>query len=282
MSRGIKKMTEAAITKLQREGRGMGKGPTYLPWIHITDFYSQGRTHEPYSHKTRRSHQLLSDGEQHAFVMLEWARDVIDIREQYPLPRDITLEVAQELGVRHQYYPGTHVPLVMTLDFLATKVVNGEEALEAFSVKGKSELEKPEILARLEVERATCQGLGIPYRLLVKECMPATKVRNLLWIRDAQLDQDAMQPYGGFFDEHMARMVQDLGGRRFEGTLNDYCSEYDRRYSVDRGTGLRVARMLLSERALTMDLNNPTPQAAPLSSFKLTTLPGRLRSVGGA
>ncbi|MDO9074134.1 MAG: TnsA endonuclease N-terminal domain-containing protein [Rubrivivax sp.] len=281
MSRGIKKWSEEAISRLQREGRGKGRGPTYTPWIYITDLYSQGRTHEMYSHKTGRQHQLLSDGERDAFIMLEWAQDVVDIREQYPLPRDITLELALEAGIRHPYYPGTHVPVVMTLDFLVTKVVNGQEVPEAFSVKVHDDLNDAAVVERLELERAICQATGMPYRLLVKERMPQVKLKNLRWIRDAQLDSNATEAFPGFYEEHKARMVQDMATRRFDGSLVDYCAEYDRRYSVEPGTGMRVARMLLSSRAITMDLNNPQPQVAHMDSFTLTALPGRLRSVGG-
>ena len=282
MSRGIKKWTEEAVARLQREGRGQGRLSTYSPWVHITDFYSEGRTHEPYSHKTGRQHQLLSDGERDAFLMLEWDRDVIDIREQYPLPRDITLEIAHHLGIRHPYYEGTHVPEVMTLDFLVTKVANGAEVAEAFTVKVQDDMNLPKVVERLEIERTVCQSMGVPYRILVKERMPTVKVRNLLWIHQAQLDPDSTEDYPGFFKEQMARMAQDIAARRYDGALVDYCTEYDRRYSVSAGTGMRVARMLLKSRALTMDLNNPQPQTAHMDCFQLSTLPGRLRSVGGA
>jgi hypothetical protein len=282
MSRGVKKWSEEAIARLQKEGRGRGRGPTYLPWVYITDMYSQGRTHEPYSHKTGRQHQLLSDGERDVFVMLEWAQDVLDIREQFPLDRDITLEIAKDLGIKHQFYPGTHVPFVMTLDLLATRLRNGQEVLEAFSVKeSDSDLDDPAVVEHLELERATCQALGIPFHLLIKKRLPITKVRNLLWFRSGQLDPDATEPYPGFFEDFKARMVQDIAARRFDGSLADYCSEFDRRYSVEAGTGLRVARMLLQCRALTMDLNNPEPQTSHMDTFQLSALPGRLRSIGG-
>ena len=54
-----------------------------------------------------------------------------DIREQYPLDREITQTIAQELKIRHPHYPGTHVPTVMTVDFLLTVVQNGEELSRA-------------------------------------------------------------------------------------------------------------------------------------------------------
>jgi hypothetical protein len=40
--------------------------------------------------------------------------------------------------------------------------------------------------------------------------------------------------------------------------------------------------MLMSQRTLSMDLNNPEPQLAHMDSFRLSALPGRLRHVAGA
>ena len=282
MSRGISKWSEEAVEKLQKEGFGKGCGATYMAWVYITDLYSRGRSHQLYSHRTGREHQLLSDGERDTFVFLEWLRENIDIREQYPLDRDITLEVAHEIGVRHPYYPRTHVPTVMTLDFLVTKINDGEESTRAFSVKTQDELNYPDVVERQELERSTCLHMGLPYNIIIKERLPQAKLRNLLWIRDAQLDRDAFEPHMDFYEDHKARMARDIAARRFHGSLVDYCTNYDRRFSVDGGTGMRVARMLLATRALTMDLNNPEPQLAPMASFQLSAIQGRLRSVKGA
>lgn len=281
MSRGVHNWSEDVVARLQKEGCGKGCGATYTPWVYITDFYSRGRTHQLYSHRTGREHQLLSDGERDTFVFLEWLRENIDIREQYPLDRDITLEVAHEIGVRHPYYPGTHVPTVMTLDFLVSKIFNSEESLKAYSVKTQEELNLPNVVERLELERSVCLGMGLPYNIIIKERLPQAKLRNLLWIRDAQLDSNAMEPYRGFYEDHQARMAQDIAARHFHGSLVDYCTNYDRRFSVDGGTGMRVARMLLGARALTMDFNNPEPQLAPMACFQLSALQGQLRSVRG-
>lgn len=282
MSRGVTKWSEAAIERLTREGRGEGRGATYKPWVLTTDFYSLGRTHALYSHKTRRTHHLLSDGERDGFFLLEWSREVLDIREQFPLPRDITLEIAQELGIRHPYYPGTQVACVMTIDLLATKRDQGKEVFEAYTVKVLDDLNKPEVVERLEIERSTCAGMGIPYRILVKEHLPQSKLSNIRWIRDAQLDSDADEPWQGFYEEHQTRMAQDLKVRAYPGNLIQYCSEYDRRFGLEQGTGLRVARMLLQSRTLSFDLNNANPQTAPMNCFKPTETGPTLRlAVGG-
>ena len=116
--------------------------------------------------------------------------------------------------------------------------------------------------------------MGLSYDLIIKERLPHAKVRNLLWIRKAQLEPDAAEAYPGFYEEHQSRMVHDLAATSFSGSLVDYCTNYDRRCSVDTGTGMRVARMLLANRALSMDLNNPSPERAPLASFQLSAVPG--------
>jgi hypothetical protein len=263
MGRGRKKWDEDVIATLQREGKGRGRRATYQPWVGILDFYSDGRTHEPFSHKFGRTHQLLSNA-----------------REQYPLDREITLEVAHELRIAHQYYPGTHVPFVMTLDFLVDRVRDGQEYLQAFNVKTTDELEDPSVINQLEIARATCQGMDIEHHIIITEQLPKQKLKNLEWIRDAQLDEDATEPFPGFYEEHKSRMVADIRVRRFDGSLTDYCSNYDRRYSVEKGVGLRVARMLMSAKALTMDLNNPNVELAHMDTFRLSALPGRLRAIG--
>lgn len=282
MSRGVKTMTEEVISRFQREGRGAGVAASYCPWIYITDYYSGGRTHEPWSHKFGREHQLLSDEEWRTFVMLEWAQDVQDVREQYPLDRDITLGVAQELGIRHQCYPGTQVPLVMTVDFLVTRIRNGEQILQAFNVKTAGDLQDPLTLSYLEISRSTCEGLGIDHHLIVGGRIAKQKSKNLEWIRRALLDKDHIEPHEGFYGEHMSRMTRDIETRHFDGSLVEYCLAYDARCSIEPGEGLRIARMLLWQRTLQMDLNNVEPEHAHMDSFRLSAMPGRLRSVGSA
>ncbi len=280
MSRGIQVWSEEAIAAYQREGRGRGKGQTYQPWVRVIEMYSDGRSHEPYSHLTGRSHQLLSDAEFYAFLMLEWAHDTADIREQYPYDRELTQALAIDLGIKYPCYPGTHIPIVMTLDFLVNRVREGSEDAVGISVKTAEALNDPEVVELLELERATCQVMGMPFHLLVKERMPQQKIFNLEWIRDAQLDRDGAEPFPGFYEDHKARMLDDIVSGRPTSRLVDYCSDYDRRFSCRSGTGMRVARMLLQSRSLTMDLNNKEPQLARVDSFKLSALPGRLRAVG--
>jgi TnsA endonuclease N terminal/TnsA endonuclease C terminal len=261
---------ESREARFHREGRGQGKLSSYLGWVRVNDFSSAGRTHTPYSPKTGRPHDLLSDGEFGLFLMLEWDRAVIDIREQWPIEKKLTQELALTLGIRHQCYPGTHVPIVMTVDVLATFEVDGKQFYRAFDVKRAADLERPEVVAHLEIVRAALQAEGIPHHLVIVETMPSAVIETLKWLRSAQLDADAVEPYPGFYEHRKFQMKQDLRSHTFDGPLNDYCTDFDRRYSCEAGLALRVIRMLISERSLQMDLNNPEPERAQMACFRLT------------
>lgn len=274
-------MERKRITELQNEGRGRGHHASYQPWVRITDFHSRGRTHAPTAIAQAATTNCFRTVKTKRSRCWNGAWTTRTSASSSPLDRDISLEIAHEIGVPHPYYPGTNVPYVMTLDFLVTRIVDGQEVLKAYSVKEQKAL-TPDVVERLEIEHAICSGMGLSYDLIIKERLPHAKVRNLLWIRKAQLEPDAAEAYPGFYEEHQSRMVHDLAATSFSGSLVDYCTNYDRRCSVDTGTGMRVARMLLANRALSMDLNNPSPERAPLASFQLSAVPGRLRSVGGA
>ncbi|WP_197507176.1 TnsA endonuclease C-terminal domain-containing protein [Mitsuaria sp. 7] len=262
-------MSEEDILEYQKMGRGKGRLATYLPWLYTTEGYYDGTTHEPYSERFGRNHQLLSDGEQSLFYILERAVSVTDVREQFPLDRELTQEVANSLGVKHQFYKGTYVPYVMTVDFLVDRSTDEGERIEAYEVKVAHELESPRVVELLEVMRESLAQLGIPLHLVVKELLPAQKVKNLGWIRRAQKSENAIIAYDDYFEEYKLRMTQELRAHTPEQSLSDYCEEFDRRNGIDKGTGLRVARMLLNERILYMDLNNAFPERLPMSTFRI-------------
>jgi hypothetical protein len=116
---------EDRIARFQKEGRGQGRGADYHPWLTIQDVPSQGRSHRLKGIKTGRVHHLLSDIERDIFYLFDWADAVTDIREQFPLDRDITRRIADDLGVIHPRDVGSGTPLVMTTDFLVDTIHDG-------------------------------------------------------------------------------------------------------------------------------------------------------------
>lgn len=272
--------SEEKIAQLEREGRGKGTGQSYKPWIRISDFSSRGKSRRAFSHKSGRHHELLSDVEWHFFLLLEYSREVADIREQFPLPRDETLSFAAKLGIKHPTYPGTRTNVVMTNDFLVTFIRNGAPSLEAFSCKTASDLENLRTLEKLELERIYFDSLGIPHRLVIDSELPVNKVRNIAWFRGAVLDDNGWAVPPDSMAEHARRMAYELSRAPSRGSLAQFCAYFDARIGAPPGTGLLVARALLWEGKLLTDLNQPDLPATPVNMFRVAQAPS-LHVVGG-
>jgi hypothetical protein len=272
--------TEERIASLYKEGRGEGTGAAYRPFLEVTDLSSRGTSRQILGRKTSRVHHLFSNVEYQFFLMLEWSPDVIDIREQYPLPRDLTLAVATEGRLSHPYYPGTKVPAVMTIDAVVTRIANGQEVYEAYDIKRTDEAENYRSIEKLEITRATCEMLEMPHRLIFHSMLPQQKIENIEWILGAQVDeQDSARRQ--LQAEHTARLLQYLSSEHEQGkTLRQCCDAYDIAFGLPSGSALRFARVLMYERALQPNLALANLANASLREYQFLAQPGRLRAAG--
>jgi hypothetical protein len=282
MARPIK-WTEKKIQSLEAAGHGRGLGKDYVPWLSVTDVSSLGRSRRVFSHKTGRTHELLSDVEYRLFLVLEWLTDVVDIREQYPLNREMTLTIAQQLGLRHPYYPGTQVATVMTVDFFVTRMVAGTKSFMALNAKRDEEASDENSMLKLEIQREFFESNDVPHHAIFHSQIPRQKADNIDWIRSALVKPSEVEPRPGFFSGLTARMATELSQSSFDQAtpLSEYCLTFDERHGLEQGIGLRVAQMLMHERVLRVDLSAPNLAAEPLSAFVMTAQRGKLRAVGG-
>jgi hypothetical protein len=132
-------------------------------------------------------HHLFSDNEDHFFLMADYATDVVDIREQFPLfPESSAQEIAQSMRIRHPKYPYSTTQLVMTADFLLTVIdKSGSRSSIAWSLKNADELRgrnRKSVLAKLEIERRYWLQRGVPWRLFTSEDFDQTFIDNLDWL----------------------------------------------------------------------------------------------------
>ena len=107
---GYPKWNEAQVQKRIKEGRGTGHGADYKNWIDIHDYPSTGVVSRVPSLKFKRSIDVFSTIELRTLYLLEILPGIDDAREQFPLDRDRTQEIARRLKIRHPCYPGTSVP----------------------------------------------------------------------------------------------------------------------------------------------------------------------------
>ena len=90
--------------------------------------------------KTGRIHHTLSSIETDFFYLAEYSDSVTDIREQFPLlPINLSIKIAEVLGIEHPTNPKTKKPVIVTTDFLLTRLIGKQVVYEAISVKPEDE-----------------------------------------------------------------------------------------------------------------------------------------------
>jgi len=253
----IRKWSEKKIAELIKEGRGDYVDGHYVPWISALDFSSMGVSHRMLSKKTGRKHDLLSSEEYAFFLRAEWSPNVVDIQEQYPLDRQLTKTLADELKVNHPCYPKTHIPIVMTCDFLLT-LSDGENLKRvAIDVKTSADVGNPRTLEKLEVTRNYFQALDIKHHVMLDRRMDGNTTRNLNWLfmeqRKASVEEHVeTEP----LQHDMLAWLESLDSRGRNLKLRELGQHFDDYAGQRRGTGLAVMRYLMLQRAIPVVLTS--------------------------
>lgn len=258
------------VARLNAEGRGKGRGKEYKPWFYIGEVRTSGRTHDPTSELCQRPHQLISDQEYYFYLLLCYSKAIRDVREQYPLDLDLTLQTASDFKVPHPCYDGTGDHQRLTVDFLATFEVDGKLVDVGFDVKWSAHIEVYRTLEKLEIVRESLARSGLVHRIVPHTELPMGVVANLAWFHGGQLRRNEAEIYPGYFEEHVAGMLDDIRTTDFRGTLKEYCHRFASRHGMARETAIKLARTLLSRRVLEPDdLGLPQLVNQPLPRFKL-------------
>lgn len=242
--------TEAKFKKWIKEGRGNGRNADYHPWLTVYDVPSLGRVHRVFGYKSQRTHHLLSDLELSVFLMLEWHREVEEVREQFPLQRDFTLSIAKEAGVSHPKVNG--VNQYMSSDFLVN-TTNPEEYKFVLQAKRSEELADARTTEKLEVERRYWEMKEVPFYLITERDIPKVITQNIDWLYPMQHQEEDLELSSQrleFYAHHL--------GENPDKTVTAICKDLDIAYSLATGESLYEMRYLLAKRYFKFDIFIPT------------------------
>ena len=159
-----------------RNGRGTGDLAEYKPWITIHDFPSKGKVVRILGKKTHRIHHLLSQLEKIYFLMVDNDPSVEDIKEQFPLPLEITQLIAAEKHIRHPLVNG--FSYVMTTDFMIKQ--NG--SWHAVQIKTKADSEKERVKEKFEIEKTYYRSIHTEWKVMTEKDLPALVAENYYWL----------------------------------------------------------------------------------------------------
>tara|TARA_R110001583_G_scaffold43838_4_gene139269 strand:- start:19247 stop:20077 length:831 start_codon:yes stop_codon:yes gene_type:complete len=241
-------LTETQIIKRIKEGRGAGRLSNYKPWLYVNEVPSEGRSQRVFSHLTGRIHHVLSDLEFAVFLLLDHNSAVTDIREQFPLNRDDTLNISKEGQLWHPSQGGSN--LVLSSDFLVNSTSKTQPKF-AIQAKYSNALKDPRTVEKLEIERRYWQLKKIPWFLVTEKEIDKVVVTNIDWLYGVK----------GYFDklvtDELMRLYENMKAY-FEHYPNrkviDICKEYDKAYGQELGDSLFDLRLMCASRLITFDI----------------------------
>jgi hypothetical protein len=239
----------AIIKRLTKEKRGQGFGKHYKPFLTVRDVPSKGRVHRRPSITHGRIVHLLSDLELAAFLLFDWKKSVIDIREQFPLDPERTLNIAKRLGIKHPAVRG--VNQVMTTDLVIDYECDGQIISQAVSVKYQQDLENQRVVEKQELERRFWEGEKVAWYVFTENEVPRTLVQNIKWLipHIHSYDLDAESRMETF--ELILKAVETYP----EDKIAVVMKLLDERQGDKPGTYLAYLRHLLAQSAFTWDVN---------------------------
>jgi hypothetical protein len=236
------------------EGRGKGIGASYNPWLHVQDVPTDGRAWRIKGWKTGRDHHLLSDHEHDYFLIAHWSRKVVDIREQFPLPLEATLDIANRICINHPTDRQKN-PVVMTTDFLITVSTSTGNVDWARTVKPSSKLQSQRVIEKLEIERIYWQTQSISWGIVTEHEMPRVLVNNISYLYSHHEIADRVSlSQNEIYD--VAETLTSLITQN-SISLKDATRLCDEKLGLQRGDSLTVARYLLATRQWLVDMSIP-------------------------
>lgn len=238
-----------------KEGRGQGDGKNYKPWIRVQDFSSKGRVSREYGYTIGREYHLFSDLELRYFILLDWASNVIDIKEQYPLKLETTLAIANQTNIRHPVDNKSEFPVVMSTDFLITIHKDGKNEIIARTIKPTSELEKIRTIEKFEIERIYWEKQGVDWGIVTEKDISLPVVQNIEWFRKSFFIETREDYSEEVIKEMLYILKQTLLSK--DDRLMNITSKLDDDYRVEPGTFLSLFKYLLAHKEIRLDLEMP-------------------------
>lgn len=240
----------AIIKRLEKEKRGQGHGKHYKPFLTVRDVPSKGRVHRRPSITHGRVVHLLSDLELAAFLLFDWSKSIVDIREQFPLNPEQTVSIAKRLGIKHPAIRSVYQ--VMTSDLLIDIEIGGEYRTQAISMKYRDDLEDPRVIEKQELERRYWESEGIEWYLFTENEVPQTLIQNIKWLipHFHTFDLDVTEQLNTF--EAMLKVIECYPEEKIALVMK----QHDESLGEEPGTHLQYLRHFLAQGAFTWDMSS--------------------------
>ena len=231
------------------------RGKEYKPAITIQDLPSLGRSSRIQGMRTGRQHEFLSDMERNYFHILNFSENVIDIREQFPLQLDLTMLIAEELGIKHPIHPRTKKPVHMTSDFNITLSENKKVKDVVRTIKRKDDLVDRRIIEKFEIERIYWSRLGIDWGIVTDCEINKTLALNIADVMH-YYSLERLEAFTKLDDNEIEDIKIAFIQRLIDcnKTVREIASIFERDIHLAKGTGIALFKHLVANKFIKINL----------------------------
>jgi len=150
----------------------------YEPFWRVEDVRSSGiKTKIAHFSTPGRVMHLLSQNELWMYLDLAQNPEIAETYEQYAVPLEFSIPIAEALGVKHPVYVGSNkVPIIQTIDFVSIRT---DGTLVAHPVKQESDALRFRTQEKLAIQQAYCELEHIDYNLVTSTTLRTVKSENL-------------------------------------------------------------------------------------------------------
>jgi len=254
-----------------KQGRGTGHGKDYVPFDKVREVPSVGLSHRSKSNTTGRVQEQLSTLEHNISCILDWAK--LEVREQFPLPLDETMRIAERLSIKHPTNPKTKEPWIIRLDLLVT--LNSESSIREFAITAKhaNELESKRVIEKFEIERTYCTEHGIGWGITTEREVLNGLITNIKWVQRSGNIEDMPGLRSEDLDYYESALLQEL--EAYPTTiLSHACINSDKKLGFKPGTSLWLVQHFICTRRWQIDMLEKIDTSKP---FKI----GRINKTAG-
>lgn len=252
---GRKLETFEDFSRALKNKYGVGEGELYKPWYRVQDVMSRGVRSQIAGLKTNRIHHTLSSIETEFFYLVEYSDSVIDIREQFPLlPINLSIKIAKSLDIEHPAHPKTKTPIIVTTDFLITRMIEGKIIYEAVSVKPEKKSDEIRVLEKIELERVWWDLLGVKFSYFVGNELTLVQSNNINWAtHPLRSDRE-------LFSEHDFNFALSFLNKG-KYAISDICDLFVTNMNMRHENAFNMLRCLIGTKRITVDLSYSLEQA---------------------
>lgn len=259
----------------------------YRPYITVKSSNSVGMCNIIFSHKTQRSHHLLSLGELSLFLHLEHDKNVVEIYEQYPLPIHETLNCAEELDIWHpaRYKEKDHatrlVPATtMTTDIVAVIKDDSSKGYklqpynykpsESLSNKYESTHKVNRTKKKFEIECLYWQKQGYTLVQMTEQDLNPVRTYNLKWLRECYLYPNLLEVPEMLYSSLLLTLTNNLINKP-KDTLRNQLQFVSTAHTVPLEQMMRLFQYACYNSDISVDLNTGIELYRPLTMLDEAT-----------